>query len=98
MSDFEARQFAVKMGVRLGRALALGAFLFATIFSFGPRANTQSERAIQKTRSPRPEFIPGELLVRFRSEAEAEREQKDGRLQIEGREAHLSIERLDAAD
>jgi hypothetical protein len=59
----------------------------------------QSSGPSQKPKSPRPQFILGEVLVRFRSEEAAGKERKQaGRLQIEGRETQISIERLDADD
>lgn len=84
--------------ITFGPVLALGSFLCAAIFSFGPLTSAQSDQASKKVTTARPQFIPGELLVRFRSEAAAEREQKQTKFQIESRETQVSIERLGAAD
>lgn len=89
-APFESQ--ALRIVIRFGCALALGTFFVATISWCAPHAKTQSALPTQKPKTPRPQFVPGELLVRFRSEVEAERESKLGKHQVQGREASVSIE------
>jgi uncharacterized repeat protein (TIGR01451 family) len=60
-------------------------------------ATTQSINAPAKPKSARPRFIPGEVLVRFKSESQA-RTTKIDSLRVEGRSVPLKLERIEASD
>jgi subtilisin family serine protease len=49
-------------------------------------------------KNPRPEFVPGEALVRYRSERAAGRQTRQVILNVAGRQLSVQIERFDGAD
>src|SRR5712692_5630933 len=99
MANSPAPQFAHFCTLRSQR-VALGLLLLAAFFLFARKATTQSSgESLPKLTQLRAEYVPGEVLVRFRSEAAAEKESKrGGRLQIEDREVQISVEKIDAAE
>ena len=83
---------------RAYKVLSLAFLIFLTITLFFTRAaETQNEPALPsdnlKLRGR--QFVPGEVLVRFRSEATAEEQTKrPGKIRINGRDVQLTIERI----
>ena len=72
-------------------ALLTGVFLLVI-----PKGATQQfEEPFAKPASPRPQFVPGELLVRFRSKSAA-KDKRTAQLLIEGRSVPISVESLQA--
>jgi uncharacterized repeat protein (TIGR01451 family) len=80
------------------KALVCGA-LVTTVLFWIPPANTQiSDPLPQKPKQPRPQFVPGEILVRFRSDSLANAVTKPyEQLRVQGREIQMSVEDTDAA-
>ncbi|HXM36096.1 MAG TPA: S8 family peptidase, partial [Pyrinomonadaceae bacterium] len=82
--------------------LFAGLFLFAVIAL--PRASRATRALPQTSRSAngkhlRPEFVPGHVLVRYKDEAAAKRQQKTmTALSVAGRSIPVQIERFDASD
>ena len=62
-----------------------------------PSSTTQSVVSLDKPKTPRARFIPGEVLVRFRSESHAKSLKQVDALQIEGRGIPLKIEEVEAS-
>ena len=97
-----------------GSRITLLALVFTGLFLFAIVALPPSSRAtrvISQTRAisrtsrsasgkrPRPEFVPGHVLVRYKDEVTAKRQQKAmTALSIKDRSIPIEIERFDAAD
>src|ERR1700730_13361711 len=78
--------------------LAVCVALATIILLWIPHATTQSIDSLPKPKLPKPEFVPGEVLVRFRSEALGEKASKQiGVLKVEGRDIQMNIQDIDAS-
>jgi len=68
------------------------------ILSWTGNSTTQSLNPAGKPPTARPRFIPGEVLVRFKSESQARAAKQIDTLQIEGRGVPMRIEQIEASD
>lgn len=68
-----------------------------TILLWIPSSSTQSVVSLEKPKTPRARFIPGEVLVRFRSESHAKSIKQVETLQVEGRGIPLKLEEVEAS-
>jgi subtilisin family serine protease len=84
-------------------ALAFSFLIILTLLIVGGAPSTSSARS-EGTQSgvnrknPRPEFVPGEALVRYRSERAAGRQTRQVMLNVAGRQLSIQIERFDGSD
>ena len=62
-----------------------------------PSSSTQSVVSLEKPGAPRARFVPGEVLVRFRSESHAKLIKQVDTLQVEGRGIPLKLEEVEAS-
>lgn len=68
--------------------------LFGSLF-FAQTAGTQSANNLSKLEELRPRFVPGEVLVRYRSEAAAHEQSKEStQVRIEGRDVRMRVEKI----
>lgn len=72
-------------------------FLFTGLPS-SSRATPEPGQTDGKRKAIRPEFVPGEVLVRYRSESVAKRQQSQAVLNADGRQLAIQIERFQGAD
>jgi subtilisin family serine protease len=83
--------------------LAFSFLIILTLLIVGGASSTSSAK-LEGTQSgvnrknPRPEFVPGEALVRYRSERAASRQPRQVMLNVAGRQLAVQIERFDGAD
>jgi uncharacterized repeat protein (TIGR01451 family) len=95
---------SVRSRVPVRRALSCVAILICllltTVWPFISRAAWQaSGQPPLKLKSERAEFVPGEILVRFRSEPDARAaEQASAALNLRAREIPLTVERFDGSE
>ena len=84
-------------------ALAFSFLIILTLLIVGGAPSTSSAK-LEGTQSgvnrknPRAEFVPGEALVRYRSERAASRQPRQVMLNVAGRQLAVQIERFDGAD
>ena len=76
------------------RILSLAFLVALSTLFFAQNAGTQTHVAPSKSKQLRAQSIPGEVLVRFRSEATAREQSKSTRLRIDGRDVRMSVERI----
>src|SRR6266545_3497743 len=62
------------------------------------RATQNGNQSDVKQKQPRPEFVPGEALVRYRSERIADRQPRTATLSTKGRQVGITIERFDGSN
>src|SRR6266545_2337297 len=62
------------------------------------RATQNGNQSEVKQKQPRPEFVPGEALVRYRSERIADRQPRTATLSTKGRQVGITIERFDGSN
>lgn len=84
-------------------ALAFSFLIFLTLFvvtALPPtsRATQDGNQSDVKQKQPRPEFVPGEVLVRYRSERVANRQPHTATLSAKGRQVGIKIERFDGSN
>jgi subtilisin family serine protease len=84
-------------------ALAFSFLIVLTVFvvtALPPtsRATQDGNQSDLKQKQPRPEFVPGEALVRYRSERIADRQPRTGTLSAKGRQVGIKIERFDGSN
>ena len=77
--------------------ISLYVIVAAIILLWIPSSSTQSVVSLEKPRAPRARFVPGEVLVRFRSESQAKLVRQVHTLQVEGRGIPLKIEEVEAS-
>lgn len=75
----------------------IGVAAIAFILSWIPRTTSQSVSSMEKPEAPAPRFIPGEVLVRFKSETQAKARNQFETLEVEGRRISMRIEESDAS-
>ncbi|HKY29005.1 MAG TPA: S8 family serine peptidase, partial [Pyrinomonadaceae bacterium] len=75
----------------------IGVAAIALILLWIPRTTSQSISYADKPKAPRPRFIPGEILVRFKSESQAKARGQLDALQLAGRSISMRIEESDAS-
>ncbi len=84
-------------------ALAFSFLLILTFFlavALPPTSSATQDKAKDDVlkKSSRPEFVPGRVLVRYRSERIANRQKFQSLATAEGRQLNIQIERFDGAD
>src|SRR6266545_2043111 len=88
-------------GIRLVLAssflIVLTLFL-VTVLPPTSRATQNGNQSDVKQKQPRPEFVPGEALVRYRSERIADRQPRTATLSTKGRQVGITIERFDGSN
>ena len=84
--------------------LSLAVFVFFILTLVMATALTPGSKAVQERASAasqkrmRPEFIPGEALVRYRSERIAKRQELQTLISSEGRQLSVQVERFEGSD
>jgi hypothetical protein len=92
------------LGTRSASARLAFAFSFLFVLALFiavalPSTSSATREASQVNhKQPRPEFVPGEALVRYRSERIAERQTRQAMVSTEGRQLSVRIERFDGSD
>ena len=94
------------LGTKLASTRLALAFLFLIILTLlivagVPSTSSARLEGIQSgvsRKNSRPEFVPGEALVRYRSERAAGRQTRQVMLNVAGRQLSVQIERFDGAD
>ena len=90
------RRFSLKgSGFRMALlGLGLTALALSAIIMFPPKSG-----AVPAAKQKRPEFVPGEILVRYRTDAIAKQQQRAASaLKLEGRSVPLRVERFAGSD
>jgi subtilisin family serine protease len=86
---------------RLALAFSFLVVLTLVIVAGAPSTSSAKLEGTQSgvnRKNPRPEFVPGEALVRYRSERAAGRQTRQVMLNVAGRQLSIQIERFDGAD
>ena len=100
-SSFSLRKSARQNRLRL-LVLALGALFVTSAWPLIPQAKLQSsDQQNTRPKTYKPEFVPGEILVRFRPEtlkARSQTAKTEMLVQGDGREISVQVEQLDGVD
>jgi subtilisin family serine protease len=89
------RSASTRLAFAFSFLFVLALFIAAAL----PSTSSATREASQvNSKQPRPEFVPGEALVRYRSERMAERQTRQAMISGEGRQLSVRIERFDGSD
>ena len=109
-SSFGCRRFALMQGPFLGTksastrlALAVSFLIVLTLLIVGalPLTSSATQEKAQSggsEKQSRPEFVPGEALVRYRSERVAKRQTLQTLVSADGRQLSIQLERFEGSD
>ncbi|HEV7396445.1 MAG TPA: S8 family serine peptidase [Pyrinomonadaceae bacterium] len=78
--------------------LVLLSFAAALTLPPGSRARVEEQSAASTVKRRRPEFVPGEILVRYQTEAVAKQKRSSSALKVEGRSIQIGVERFEGSD
>lgn len=96
LMGFPAR-FRLTINRRAFSRIAVGIFAVTITLLWIPSSTTQSVSSGDKSTAPRARFIPGEVLVRFRSESHAKAIKQFDTLKVGGRGIPMKIEEIEAS-
>ncbi len=97
------RSFFAAKSARTRLAIAFSFVIILCLLFVAPLPSTSSAtqgeiQPNEKGKQSRPEAVPGEVLVRYRSELQARRQTRATTLSAEGRQLSIQVERFEGAD
>jgi subtilisin family serine protease len=95
--SFGTKSASTRLALTFSFLIAVTLFI-VTALPPASRATQDANQSDVKQKQPRPEFVPGEVLVRYRSERIADRQPRTATLNVKGRQVGINVERFDGSN